>query len=1682
MMDSLIRLQGLHADLVAFTETRLANIDRLWLELEESIHDFRRLLDKATPSACDKEVYNNGKISVGDQQYSINEDFKHISRAIATTLDLDEIEAGRLLIENQADTSTGAESLVIDAVSNYHNRRDLLLQCLRITLQHSLSLEADGNIKQLFETIVTKVLEVDGGVTNNGSLFARKCLNTLEDIEKLQNKVVDALQSKAVLGGPRGPEFYATLEFQRDSLFKQHEALASILAYLFQGDYPNQEDLRKLHAAAKRWNHVDFNLIHYLPAFSAAFRQFGSPGSQLSPDSTHSLDNLFAPLTQNSGSALVRPFHATLSLWWTVEYSGQFRELTDQDAASEKRGNTVNAALKEDSLEFMLAICTSTNLDVWRHPARQELVTLLLSESSSIVLEGGDQTSSYFRLQFMECLENFVEAFISNMPDSIRKLRTEEDDQRLNHLMAMQEDLPPEHRGGSVSKLHLECFLVLVSFAFEQRPEAAEQWWEDPDSNLYGFLQWASRRQTVPRVSAFCELLCSISEDQECAEAAHKFLLDDSLPSTRGRRNPSMNYQQIFAELELYAHKVHERSNPSSQLPNMRKVPPTEMNELESPVMLSCYLRLLAHLSRQPSGTRFYILQTAFPSFPQALLLLSSGPVPSYLRASIFATLDALLTDKSVQTATTLWQTLDNWAANGQEMVQSAVNKTAQPPRPTLTDLQANLNAITLSFDQCDSFVVLLRDLVTTSPSTGLGTDMLPFPGDLGSAYRSPGIDPYIDLVCGQVFVKRLSEVGDEVQRAIGAFHCLEFVAVGLEGFNEDYVVMMDRANPQRDASQETSMATAYAQRSAFARLMQWILSTDMNKALMESLRVRLELVETAIPDSPLLLSLQRSIDIVNRVLDLQPTYFDIVRPMVQSQAHQQGPFNRSSVNSIEDTLAAHPEVVLNLCQFAATDLSDLALRALSLLQKLSSSPKLNNHFLTSDPVRGRTRRIIDMLGPNASVELEPVAKNLAARLQFDIRDLEDGFESVNYLTKDGILAFLNACLETQPDLPNIAHLLLGFSRLEERLTISNSIDAGISVFNSIVDLVQNYPDEEDGVVVSWLVHIKAAALRVLRQLWSSSLSQSIVIGQLRRLQFLQSQYLSQPVIYQQTLWDGNTGFNPAFWYSTSAEALAEFLAYRASLFNYTTAELRAAAAEGLSTTLRQAFSILQGKTVNVDGTVTPNPDVFAFFDFLELDLSASFDLDPKYYMGIDFDMYLTDASDRLPPLYDIKLIREHLYAYRIDLLRKQLDSQSSHKIDEQDLIAEADSIIATIEARNRSIVAHKARSDALHEYVEMIIAIIESCPMDSSAKLQFILHVLQIMLPKLDVLISDESQDVLELARAADALLFSLSETAPTNTQMDNVITEKLFQLFRASIEGIPVSNSNSALRTIFYSICSQYLTRIALPDESALDTLAKARRNSMDCVRSASQRLIPIISDDAEDGLDSCRLNALNLLALLTSLARTEKSNYIVQSFVKANVLEILLESLKHVAVEFQEREPAHRFYLLSAFESRMVLLLQISRTRDGAGALLDAGLMNAVRDSLLFRADPDLGISFHDLPSNEAGAGATDYDPVTSALRTYYALLSSTLRVLLSTFFSRGAQNEQIQYLARSFLTEYRPNMVGIFKKYAGINGKVDEKLRPLIAESVRCYTGFVTLCGFVDFEDESGLDATQYGRFS
>ena len=1516
-MDSLERLQGLHADLIAFTETKLANIDRLWQELEDTLEDFRRLLDLPVATPKDQELYAANKVAVGDEEYSISDDFKHIGRALATAVAVTEIQAGKILVQDYGEEVSADIDFIARAVADFHDRRDLLLQDLRIVLDQSENLDLEEPFRDGFEQMVKMALEVDKGVHGNASDFLVKCLKAMQAIEGRHAEVTAQLQSVPTTGELKPPAEYAIMDYQRKSLFKQHEALACIVTYLFRGNYTQAEDLRKVEDVIRQQKDpkLDFMLIHYLPIFAAAARQFGASDLAIPDSQLTSLNGLFRNLKRDHPRPNIEPFQAVQSLMWTAQYSSHLSPGKTEVPEAKECAASVKAALEDSALEFLLAICSSMTSDTWRHPARQEMVALLLTESPDLALDG-TQTSQYFREMLMESLEIFTESWISNIPDSIRRLKSDEDDQRLFRIAAMQEGVAPDPRTTNTGSLHLESFLILMSFAFERRPEASEQWWEDTESNLYGFLQWASKRQTVPRVSAFCEMLCSIAEGEDGASSAHKFLLDESvpMPGSRTRRMPTMNYQQMFAELDLYARKVHEK--PSSSGIANRKVLPTDMNEVESPVMLSSYLRLLAHLCRHTSMTRDFIFSNTAIDLPRVLLLLSSGPVPTYLRASVFAFLEALLTDALSQTMFTMWRTIDEWASSSHDTTRLVGGTGVQPPTTfTIGALQGTLASVSSSPDQYDAFIILLRRLLLQSADSSSEPQMLPFPEDLGSAYRSAGVTPYIDFVCGQIFVKRIPEASDESQAVSCAFHCLDLIANSLESFNESYVAMLDRSGGNQNSAQPYIATGVYAQRHPFARLMQWILSSDLNVQLMKKLHVSLAEVEETLPDSPLLLTLQRSIDIVNLVMDLQPTYMDIVRPLVKDLPQQKIILG---LTSIEDSIFNHTDLILDLCNYATTEHLDLSLRALSLLQKLSGSTKLNNNFLSAHQARGRPRRIIDMLGPNATADLKVVSNTLVSKLQVSERELENGPSSPGYLLKDGVLAFLNTCLEAEPEFANVAHILLGFRKLGNQLSLAETETNESSVLDAVIELVRDYPYGEENVYIAWLVHVKTAGMLVLRSLWSSIVSSEATLSQLRRYRLLPALFASQESITENSSWDGRTVLDEDFWFVVRSETMTELLKYRGCLYKYVSHELRASSSESSSSLLKQHLSTIMGKSLDLGGAPINHLNMFDLGDFMDINLSVSIVAPQLQYLPqFDPEAYVTEATDDQPSLYNIAMVQE-LIQMQASAVGRQPQGQVATQSELDQFKYESEMFLAHLVAQNRLVLARQTWRDTLRQYVDMVIAVVEYCPMDATAKTQFILQMLQLMLPKLDSLVADDSEDTIELARAADALMFEMSNIQ-NQSRMEIMITEKLFQLFRTCIDGVLMANTNTNLRGLLYSICSQYLTRItSATDEGRQEANHKARANSMDCIRSSNLRLISILSDDAEDGTESCRLNALNLLALLTSLARLEKSNYIIDALVKANVLEILIEPLKYLVTDFQDIDAARKALFHSSLTS--------------------------------------------------------------------------------------------------------------------------------------------------------------------
>ena len=58
--ESLEALKGLHQDLIALSESRLATVERLWTDLEGHIEAFKKLLDKSSKNAVSRKAVSSG--------------------------------------------------------------------------------------------------------------------------------------------------------------------------------------------------------------------------------------------------------------------------------------------------------------------------------------------------------------------------------------------------------------------------------------------------------------------------------------------------------------------------------------------------------------------------------------------------------------------------------------------------------------------------------------------------------------------------------------------------------------------------------------------------------------------------------------------------------------------------------------------------------------------------------------------------------------------------------------------------------------------------------------------------------------------------------------------------------------------------------------------------------------------------------------------------------------------------------------------------------------------------------------------------------------------------------------------------------------------------------------------------------------------------------------------------------------------------------------------------------------------------------------------------------------------------------------------------------------------------------------------------------------------------------------
>ena len=1453
-------------------------------------------------------------LRVQDEDYQIFGEFSNEAIEVADALDLDELEAARWLVASQEEAEAIDRKPWVCTVINFHHRRLTLLECIRIIFRIAVDDERAEDQRIAFRGFVDMILQSGDTSLEKGSQYWRRCLASMVDIEVWLRQLAEQAQKVSIVGQSQIADFTELLTVQQRSLTQQHDALSAIAAYLAKDNRTSADDFRHLLSKTKSIDRYDMILIHYIPILATSIDSLGSVYSTTPVEEARLIHKTLVDQKESSSSNdqkatsswSQRNFYALTLFLWLVAYSGRFKEDmmgthaqgSNPDKEADERAKLLSEALRDGALHLALSVCRDLRPMQWLDLAKQSFLTFLLPESTPLPYDS-ILPSDDFQDLVMRQFQIFTQYFIDNMPEELRKLRAEENDQRLLIFTRFQ-------RGPAEYELHLERFLVVISYAFSDYPEMAHGFW-DLDSQFYGFLQWAARRQSTPLAAAFCEVVRSISEGEECAEAAHRFLLEEgATASGQIRRTSSLSWKQMFEELHYYAGNLRDKLSPQKHaLVQSGKSIEDQIVEPESALMLQCYLRLIAHLYRQSPSARDHTIFMPDFDIIEDLLILCSGGLESYLRATAYTAMAALLTGKGEMIGHGMWEKFDAWLA-GQYASSTAVLRISGGPRNPAMAEQVIFETVAAGFEESLAFVELLENLVAPYPDSSTLYDFLPFAENLGGTYRMAGIEPYIDFALGRVLGFKSLETQDPTHLRMLQWHCLNFAALCLSTFNEDLIIFANKSNVAVDEAMKVSSLAAYVKLHPFARTMEWFFNDRVITALFTATHHDVDEVNNAAPNSPLVMALSRAVEVLDLIMRLQATYLDIVRPLIKTQSStRSAPVANSALASFEDAILNNLQVVVDLSLYCGTGHQNLTFVSLRLLERLSASRKLAISNGTGLGLRVDRSRLISVLEKDG--EAERVSRSLVNNMKIDERELEAGIESPGYALKTSIVTFLDHCLAALPNRPTLAHLLLGFSCGNTTLDIAENglFSEGASLFHAVRDLAALYPNADEATFLSWRSAIRCGSLDLLKKLWTAPISSVYTLTELRAVDFLFAQAAQQRIIGPDSLWDGVSIHDPAFLLTDAALAFRYFLQERSIFMDYVAAELRSCGQNNSTSLSARIQSALLGATVLPDGQQVANPNIFDLFDFIEIEapgIAPLSSLNLQFLNDFDFEVCRTvwegDSS-----FYDIASVDQILELKRNSLAKEQKILTPAQ--DDQ-FHAERGHAIAQLTAQNQHTRVAMASTEALASWVRLVSVTLECCEFESAMKTSFILQALQVIIPKMERSFGENQTTALGLAGLARTLLkfVDFSGMFSQKGRALDFAKDRLAQVFRVAMNGITANESPPELREICYQICFCYLSGSGIGGKG----LSNVRPQNLRAVMSAGDRLIDITCDDAFAGQGYCRVSATMLLNVLVVLAHQEDSKYMIESLARLNFIGVLVDLIKHIPSELKQAD-THR-----------------------------------------------------------------------------------------------------------------------------------------------------------------------------
>ena len=156
-----------------------------------------------------------GVLTIGNSEYQINQEFTQETLELSDALDLDELAAADLLSKGQQESSSLDRSALASSVITFHQSREYLLDCLRITFQVGNDTSQDEESRAPLKTFVDLVLDRKTSISREGagSEYWKHLLEAMSSLEKWLIRISERVQSAAMLGQTHATEFLEIMQF-----------------------------------------------------------------------------------------------------------------------------------------------------------------------------------------------------------------------------------------------------------------------------------------------------------------------------------------------------------------------------------------------------------------------------------------------------------------------------------------------------------------------------------------------------------------------------------------------------------------------------------------------------------------------------------------------------------------------------------------------------------------------------------------------------------------------------------------------------------------------------------------------------------------------------------------------------------------------------------------------------------------------------------------------------------------------------------------------------------------------------------------------------------------------------------------------------------------------------------------------------------------------------------------------------------------------------------------------------------------------------------------------------------------------------------------------------------------------------------------------------------------------------